>query len=77
MRILFAVFACVTWVVQAEAVTMSEAFRQCYSDGRRWCPNLGHGSRMQDCLNLHFKQLSPGCQKIVIRLNQGETITLF
>jgi hypothetical protein len=77
MRIFIAFIACIAWVSEVQAVTMSEAFKLCYSDGREWCPNLGHGSRMQDCLNLHFKQLSPSCQKIVIRLNEGEKITLF
>ena len=77
MRILIAVIAATAWVAQAEAVTMNEAVRYCYSDGSRFCRDLGHGSKMQSCLNLHFQKLSPRCQKIVVRLNQGETITLF
>jgi hypothetical protein len=77
MRVSFVTLISVAWIAQAEAVTMNEAISKCYSDGRRWCPNLGHGSKMQNCLNQHFKQLSTGCQSIVIRLNQGETISLF
>lgn len=77
MRLFIAILTTNAWIASAEAVTMNEAMRNCYSDGRVWCRDLGHGSKMQNCLNLHFLQLSPGCQQIVIRLNQGETITLF
>jgi len=77
MRMLIATIAAASWIAQAQAVTMNEAFSKCYTDGRRWCANLGHGSKMQNCLNQHYQQLSKGCQSIVVRLNQGETVTLF
>jgi hypothetical protein len=77
MKIVILVLISFAWISNAQAVTMREAIRYCYSDGRKWCPNLGHGSKMQDCLNLHFKKLSRSCQGIVIRLNTGEKITLF
>ena len=77
MKIAITLIFLITLTAEAEAVSMSEAMNNCYADGRKWCPNLGHGSKMQDCLNQHFQQLSPGCQNIVIRLNQGEKITLF
>jgi hypothetical protein len=77
MRPIIFLLVSFTLIAQAQAVTMREAIEECYYDGRKKCPNLGHGAKMQDCLTLHFMQLSPGCQKIVIRLNHGETITLF
>jgi len=77
MRLVIVILTSFAWITYAEAVTMNEAVRYCYSDSRKLCRDLGHGSKMQNCLNSRFQQLSPGCQKIVIRLNQGETITLF
>jgi len=77
MKLFIVILTSCAWIGYAEAVTMNEAVRYCYSDGRKFCRDLDHGSKMQSCLNLHFQQLSPRCQKIVVRLNQGETITLF
>jgi hypothetical protein len=77
MKLFVVLLASIAWIVQAQAVSMSEAYRACYSDVRKLCPNLGHGTKMQVCLNVHFVQLSPSCQKIVVRLNRGEKITLF
>ena len=77
MRLVIVLLTSFAWTTFAEAVTMNEAVRYCYSEGRKLCRDLGHGSKMLNCLNSHFQLLSTGCQKIVIRLNQGETIALF
>jgi len=77
MRFAIAMLAWIALVSHVQAMSFNEAVRKCYADGRNLCPNLGHGSKMQDCLNQNFKHLSTDCQGIVMRLNQGERISFF
>ena len=66
-----------SFAVSAQAMSMGEAIRYCFRDGSIFCPSLAHGKAMRACLNENFKQLSPGCQNIVIRLNHGEKLSMF
>ena len=65
------------FAVSAQVMNMAEAVRYCFKDGSTHCPSLGHGKAMRDYHNEHYKQLSPNCQNIVLRLNRGETLSMF
>jgi hypothetical protein len=64
-------------VGSAQAVSLSEIIRNCRADGKTYCPSAGYGKPMQACLSAHMKELTPGCQAIVERLNKGEKFSFF
>lgn len=61
----------------AGAVSLREVIRACGDDGKTYCPKVGYGQPMQDCLIAHEGQLGAACKGVVGKLKQGERVTLF
>ncbi len=61
----------------ANAVSLRSVIRDCGSDGKKYCPKVGYGQPMQDCLKLNFKKLEPACKDVIAKLSNGDHVTLF
>ena len=61
----------------ALAVSVFEISGKCGDDGKKYCEGVGYGQAMSDCLNAHYKQLSPDCKLVMDRINKGEKVSVF
>ena len=61
----------------ALAVSVFEISGKCGDDGKAYCEGVGYGQPMQDCLNAHYKKLSPACKLVMDRINGGEKVSVF
>lgn len=61
----------------ALAVSVFEISGKCGDDGKAYCDAVGYGQPMQDCLNTHYKKLSPACKLVMDRINGGEKVSVF
>jgi hypothetical protein len=61
----------------ALAVSVFEISGKCGDDGNKYCEGVSYGQTMSDCLNAHYKQLSPDCKLVMDRINKGEKVSVF
>lgn len=61
----------------AAAVSIGEMAGKCGDDSKAYCKGVGYGDAMLECLDAHYKKLTPDCKLIVDRLKDGEGVSLF
>lgn len=77
LKLTLATALSVLLVTQANAVSLRSVIRDCGNDGKKYCPKVGYGQPMQDCLKQNFSKLAPACKGVITKLNNGERVTFF